>query len=88
MNESFEGGEINKTELEYLKNIFEFDQRILEEVMLPIDRVVHIHKDMSIEAIIEKLEEYSFTRYPVFDEQSKRIVGIVNTKENSYCDSV
>lgn len=81
VNESFEGGEINKTELEYLKNIFEFDQRMLEEVMLPIDRVVYIHKDMSIEAIIEKLEEHSFTRYPVFDEQLNRFVGIVNTKE-------
>ena len=35
LSESYKKGEINKTELKYVNNIFEFDERIAKEIMVP-----------------------------------------------------
>lgn len=81
VNQSYESGEINVTELEYLKNIFTLDQRMLKEVMIPISQVEHIKSNTSIESLLKYVETHTYTRYPVIDVQSNNIIGIINSKE-------
>ena len=44
LSESFESGEINKTELKFVNNVFEFDERIAREIMVPRTEIVGIEK--------------------------------------------
>ncbi|WP_080846118.1 hemolysin family protein [Cytobacillus gottheilii] len=79
VNQSYESGEINHTELAYLKNIFAFDQRSLKDIMIPKEQVVMLQKDMEFAEIIKVLELHDYTRYPV--QANEKVIGFVNTKE-------
>lgn len=83
VTQSFEGGEINQTELAYLENIFAFDTRQLEEIMIPKSEVIMLEKQQTLRQMIAVIDEYEYTRYPVIDatRSKNNIVGFINTKE-------
>ena len=45
LSESYKSGEINKNELKYVNNIFEFDERTAKEIMVPRTEIVSISID-------------------------------------------
>ncbi|MCM3745745.1 hemolysin family protein [Paenibacillus pasadenensis] len=79
VDQSYKSGEINQTELEYLKNIFDFEDRILKEIMIPKAKMVTIEANLPVSLVLERLERHSFTRYPVADGQ--QLIGYINSKE-------
>lgn len=81
LSESFESGEINQSEMVYVNNIFEFDDRLAKEIMVPRTEMVCFFKEDSFEENIEVINEGQFTRYPVAREDKDHIVGLVNLKE-------
>ncbi|MDN7245163.1 hemolysin family protein [Planococcus shenhongbingii] len=82
MAESYKSGEINQTELTYLKNIFAFDDRIVKNIMIPRDQMVTVDQGLSRTEFFEALDEHEYTRYPVTEGGNKdRILGFINTKE-------
>lgn len=82
VDQSYESGEINRTELAYLKNIFAFDERTLKEIMVPKAHIVTLEQEMSIDKVIEVLNQNDYTRYPVIKAGSTdSYIGFINTKE-------
>lgn len=82
VDQSFESGEINQTELSYLNNIFAFDDRFLKEIMIPKEQIATVRKGMPLNELIQLLEVHEYTRYPVTEDgNSDRYVGFINTKE-------
>lgn len=82
MAQSFQGGEIDETELEYMENVFSFDERIAKDIMVPRIELVTLDKDMSQQEIVAVLDEHNYTRYPVIEGGDKdNIIGVVNVKK-------
>ncbi len=81
LSESYESGEINKNELKYVNNIFEFDERIAKEIMVPRTEIVTISIDSTYDEVIELIKNERYTRYPVVDGDKDHIVGFLNIKE-------
>lgn len=81
LSESFESGEINQNELNYVNNIFEFDERIAKEIMVPRTEIVTFDISDDIETIIDVIQKEKYTRYPVIDGEKDNIVGMINIKE-------
>ncbi|EQB37367.1 MULTISPECIES: hemolysin family protein [Virgibacillus] len=81
LSESYKSGEINQSEMTYVTNIFEFDERIAKEIMTPRTEMICFFKEDSYEDNIRVVQEGQFTRYPVADEEKDHIVGLVNIKE-------
>lgn len=81
LSESFESGEINKTELKFVNNVFEFDERIAREIMVPRTEIVGIEKNESFTNMIHFIAAEKYTRYPVYDGDRDNILGFVNVKE-------
>ncbi|MBE7681525.1 hemolysin family protein [Paenibacillus sp. P13VS] len=80
--QSYESGEINQTELDYLKNIFAFDERLLQEIMIRKEKIVTLNKEMPLNQVIEVLNRHEYTRYPVIaNGDAARFIGFINTKE-------
>ncbi len=81
MTQSFHSGEINKTELDFVENIFTFDERVAKDIMVPRIQVITLDRSMTREEITAILEEHQFTRYPVTEDGDKdNIIGFVNIK--------
>lgn len=82
VTQSYKSGEINQTELSYLENVFSFEGRQVKEIMIPKSKMVMLEKGMVLEDIIEVLDQYNYTRYPVIDRSQKdKVLGFINTKE-------
>lgn len=82
MTQSYQGGEIDKEELQYMENVFSFDERVAKDIMVPRTEFVAIHQDMTKEELVAVLDEYNFTRYPVIEGGDKdKIIGVVNAKK-------
>jgi CBS domain containing-hemolysin-like protein len=81
LSESLKGGQINKAEYGYVNNIFEFDDRLAKEIMVPRTQMVCLYTNLSFEQNLEIIQSEQFTRYPVVGEDKDHIIGVVNVKE-------
>ncbi|OCA89180.1 hypothetical protein A8F95_06670 [Bacillus wudalianchiensis] len=81
LSESLKSGEINQSEYKYVNNIFEFDDRLAKEIMVPRTEVTAFDKSNTVEQCIEIAMEENYTRYPIADGDKDRIIGMVNMKE-------
>lgn len=81
LSQSYESGEINQSEYKYMNKIFEFDDRIAKEIMVPRTEVITLSKEATIEEIIEIVKLEGYTRYPLIDGDKDNILGIINIKE-------
>lgn len=80
LSESFKGGEINQAEYKYVNKIFEFDDRIAKEIMVPRTEIISIDKDLTLNEVFELIGVEQYTRYPVTDGDKDHIIGLVNMK--------
>lgn len=80
LSESYEGGEINQSEWKYVDNIFEFDERVAKEIMVPRTEMSCISVDDSIVEVVERMKTEKYTRYPVVDGDKDHILGVINIK--------
>ncbi len=79
--ESFKSGEINKNELKYVNNVFEFDDKIAREIMVPRTEIVGFDISATFHEVITRISVERYTRYPVFDGDRDNIIGFFNIKE-------
>ncbi|MCF8890440.1 hemolysin family protein [Priestia megaterium] len=82
LSESYKGGEINQSEYKYVNNIFEFDNRIAREIMVPRTEMAVVSKNDTIEEFLKMAVTERYTRYPVVSDSDKdHVMGLVNIKE-------
>ncbi|MFD1607900.1 hemolysin family protein [Oceanobacillus luteolus] len=79
--DSYKSGEINQAEMMYVNNIFDFDERVAREIMIPRTEMVYFLKNDTFEDNLNVILDGQFTRYPVADEDKDNIIGLVNLKE-------
>ena len=81
LSDSYKNGEINQSEFKYVNKIFEFDDRIAKEIMVPRTEVITLSKDDSLDYAFQVVKEEKFTRYPIIDGDKDRVIGMINVKE-------
>ncbi|MCI8616920.1 MAG: HlyC/CorC family transporter [Clostridia bacterium] len=77
-----EKGTIEKGEKEMINNIFEFNDRVVSEVMVPRTQVYALDMELTISEAIDILnEDTRYSRVPIYDENIDNIRGIVYLKD-------
>ena len=79
--ESYKSGEINQNELKYMNNVFEFDERIAREIMVPRTEIIGFEKHATFNEVLTTISEERYTRYPVYEEDRDNIIGFINIKD-------
>jgi CBS domain containing-hemolysin-like protein len=79
--ESAEGGLINVGEEEMIRNIFDFSERIVGQVMTPRPKLQAIPVDIPREALLQLVVESHHSRFPVYEGDLDHIVGILHLKD-------
>src|SRR5690606_5627412 len=79
--ESEEGGAIEPNERELIQNVFEFDNRIVKQVMVPRIKISGLKSSISIAEAVSVIFNEGYTRYPVFERNLDEITGIVHAKD-------
>jgi CBS domain containing-hemolysin-like protein len=81
LSDSYKSGEINQSEFKYVNKIFEFDNRIAKEIMVPRTEIVSLAMDDKLDSLLTIVKEEKFTRYPIIDGDKDHIIGFINIKE-------
>ncbi|MCT4616979.1 MAG: hemolysin family protein [Candidatus Gracilibacteria bacterium] len=76
-----DAGTIEEAEYEKLKNILNFDERSVEEIMVPRVKIDRISQETTIEEAVKYSLEHTHSRLPVFDKTVDKIDFVVTTKE-------
>lgn len=76
-----ESGALNNAEHELLKNVFDFNERIVKNIMVPRTKIVAVDHEDSAEEFIQTVTEEGYSRIPIYDDNIDQIVGVVHTKD-------
>ncbi len=76
-----EEGTIEKDERVMVNEVFEFDEKIVDEVDNPTYKIEFIHENDSVKDLIEKSIKTGFSRFPVYKENYNDVIGVVHIKD-------
>jgi putative hemolysin len=76
-----EHGVINETEKEMINSIFEFDDKLANEVMTPRTDVYLIDIEKPLSEYVDELIEDRYSRIPVYEGDTDNIIGILYMKD-------
>jgi putative hemolysin len=74
-------GTIATDEREMVKEVFEFDETKASEVYTPLDKIVFLQENNTIEQLIQKTIETGYSRFPIYRENLDDIIGMVHVKD-------
>ena len=77
-----EKGTIDEEERTMINNVFEFNDKVASEIMVPRTEIFALDMNLSISNVIEELsEDFRYSRIPVYDKNIDDIKGIVYIKD-------
>jgi CBS domain containing-hemolysin-like protein len=79
--ESQEGGAIEQSERELIQNAFDFDDRIVKQIMVPRVKITGIHVNTTIEEAVKIVLAEGYSRYPIYEKSLDEIIGVVHAKD-------
>ncbi len=81
LTESEEGGAIKPSENELIQNVFDFDDRIVKQIMVPQNRVIALDVELGKNEITKQVIEEGFSRIPIYLGDIDNVIGIVHSKD-------
>lgn len=76
-----EDGTIEEQEKEMINNVFEFNDKVVSEVMKHRTEVFALEINSDIEHMFNKLDEYKYSRVPIYEENIDNIKGVLYVKD-------
>ncbi|MBP1157639.1 MULTISPECIES: hemolysin family protein [unclassified Paenibacillus] len=80
-----ERGTIQENEKMMIDNIFEFDNKVVSDIMTHRTNIVAIPITASLKEVIQLIHMEKYTRFPVFEKGIDNIVGILHVKDIILC---
>lgn len=81
VEESYEHGLIDKTEMTFVDNIFDFSEKTVKEIMIPRTDMECIYIEDSFDEIIETTLKEQMTRYPICRDSKDNVIGFIHIKD-------
>src|SRR5690606_31255761 len=81
LDQGRESGALNMAEHELIKNVFDFNERIVKNIMVPRTKISAVEMSCPVDAFIDVITKEGYSRIPIYDENIDRIIGIVHTKD-------
>lgn len=78
---SHEEGVIESDEKKMIYNVFDFGDSVARDIMVPRIDMTFIDVNSTLEEVMEVFRQEKYTRYPVFEETTDNVIGIVNIKD-------
>ncbi|MDR6945337.1 hemolysin family protein [Mucilaginibacter pocheonensis] len=76
-----ETGALDSNEHELIQNVFDFNERVVKNIMVPRTKISGIEVDTAKDELLEILITEGYSRMPVYDEVIDKIIGIVHAKD-------
>lgn len=74
-------GELDSAERAMINNVFEFNDTLAREVMIPRQDMICIYVDDSIEEIRQVIQSNHHTRFPLCEEDKDHVLGVLHVRD-------
>ncbi|RPD50171.1 HlyC/CorC family transporter [Hymenobacter sediminis] len=81
LDQSKQSGEIQESEHELLENVFEFNDRMVKQIMVPRTKLSAIDVSTPQDAVLEAVYNEGYSRIPVYEGNIDNIVGVLYVKD-------
>ena len=81
MEESRKKGYIDKTEYDFVDNVFDFSDKEVRDIMIPRADMVCLYLEQSVAENVEIAIREQLTRYPICREDKDHIIGFLHIKD-------
>ncbi|MGH2575159.1 MAG: hemolysin family protein, partial [Ignavibacteria bacterium] len=81
ISEGKKSGALDPTEHQLIEKIFEFNDKLAREIMIPRNDIAALNIDASRDKIFQTVIDEGFSRLPVYKETIDNIIGIIYTKD-------
>jgi CBS domain containing-hemolysin-like protein len=81
LDQGKESGALNIVEHELIKNVFDFNERIVKNIMVPRTKISAVEVDSPKEELLHTIISEGYSRVPVYDGSIDKIVGMVHAKD-------
>lgn len=81
LNQGKESGALDTNEHELIKNVFDFNERVVKNIMVPRTKISGIELNTPHQDVLDNIIKEGYSRIPVYDETIDKIVGIVHAKD-------
>ncbi len=81
LDQGKESGALNMVEHELLKNVFDFNERVVKNIMVPRTKISAVEVDCPKEELLHTIISEGYSRVPVYDGNIDKIVGMVHAKD-------
>lgn len=81
LDQGKESGALDKAEHELIKNVFDFNERVVKNIMVPRTKISAIELSATQEELLDTIISEGYSRIPVYDDTIDKIVGIVHAKD-------
>lgn len=78
---SHEDGVIEPEERKMINNVFDFGDATARDVMVPKVDMSFLNVTASYNDMLELYRENKYTRYPVYEESTDNVIGMINVKD-------
>lgn len=78
---SHEEGVIESDEKKMIYNVFDFGDSVAKDIMIPRIDMTFMDVEASYEEVVEVFRQEKYTRYPVYEETTDNVIGIINIKD-------
>lgn len=78
---SHEEGVIESDEKKMIYNVFDFGDSVAKDIMVPRIDMTFIDVNATYEEMLEVFRQEKYTRYPIFEDTTDNVVGIINIKD-------
>jgi CBS domain containing-hemolysin-like protein len=81
LDQGKETGALDSTEHELIQNVFDFNERVVKNIMVPRTKISGLDISTSKEELIEIIITEGYSRIPVYEDVIDKIIGIVHAKD-------
>ena len=81
LDQGKESGALDTNEHELIKNVFDFNERVVKNIMVPRTKISGIELSTATNEVIATIIAEGYSRMPVYDDIIDKIIGIVHAKD-------
>lgn len=81
LDQGKESGALDTNEHELIRNVFDFNERVVKNIMVPRTKISGIELNTPRHEVVQKIIAEGYSRLPVYDDIIDKIIGIVHAKD-------
>lgn len=81
VEDTIESGSLEKSKQDLLSKVFQFSEKRVESIMVPLEKTYSLYLNKSVEENLRVVFDSQHTRYPIFEKTGGRLLGFIHTKD-------